>query len=225
MGKPKFDLPTSTFPYKISRRLNILSVPRKYIIDTGEGMPALTPRGIRKSAINAQLSDRVNDAAWPYIRRFLIIKKMYKHRFSQERMERIDRMIEAANVTCYSKLANCVLDLKKQDTKEVKKKRGWTESEWKKHMDYIGQIAGPRREEIFKPPPIKRGNIKPLDQLLPRINQICYRPDFKIYKRLSQEAWYRDPIKVPRGALKYVISDRVKKLAVPRVIPQPGAYD
>lgn len=68
MVKPKYDPPTNTFPYKISRRLNILSIPRKYIIDTGEGMPALNPRGIRKSALNSQISDRVNDAAWPYLR-------------------------------------------------------------------------------------------------------------------------------------------------------------
>lgn len=78
---------------------------------------------------------------------------MYKHRFSPERLERIDRMIEAANATCYSKLANCVLDLKKQDTKDMKKKRGWTESEWKKHMDYIGHIAAPKKD--FRPPPLK----------------------------------------------------------------------
>ncbi|XP_072934766.1 uncharacterized protein Theg [Epargyreus clarus] len=223
MGKLKFDPPTNTFPYKIPKRLNILSVPRKYIIDTGEGMPALNPRGIRMSALNGHISDRVNDASWPYLRRFLIIKKMYKNRFSQERLERIDRMIEAANATCYSKLANCVLDLKKTDTKEVKKKRGWTESEWKKHMDYISQIAGPKTD--FMPPPIRRGPCKPLDELLPRINRICFFPEFKIYKRLSKEAWYRDPVKVPPNALKYVISDRVKKLAVPRVIPQPGAFD
>ncbi|XP_045506765.1 uncharacterized protein LOC123702948 [Colias croceus] len=223
MVKPKYDLPTPTFPYKIPKRLNILSVPRKYIIDTGEGMPALTPRGIRKSAIGAQITDRVTDVAWPYLRRFLIIKRMYKHRFSQERMEKIDHMIEAANATCYSKLANCVLDLKKQDSKDIKKKRGWTESEWKKHMDYISQIAGPRRD--FRPPPIRRGQGKPLDALLPRINQICRLPEFKIYRRLSQEAWYRDPVKVPPNALKYMISDRVKKLAVARVIPQPGAFD
>ncbi|XP_059050635.1 uncharacterized protein LOC131845571 [Achroia grisella] len=218
MGKPKFDLPSSIFPYKIPRRLNILSVPRKYIIDTSEGMPALTPRGIRKSALYSQISDRVNDAAWPYIRRFLTIKRMYKHRFNQERMERIDRMIEAANTTCYSKLANCVLDLKKTDAKDVKKKKGWSESEWKKHMDYISQIAGPKKD--FRPPAVKRGTGKPLEALLPRINQICFRPDFKVYRRQSQEVWYRDPVKVPPNALKYVISDRVKKLATPRAIPQ-----
>lgn len=83
----------------------------------------------------------------------MIIKKQYKNRFSSERLERIDRMIEFANATLYSKLANCVIDLKKQDVKDVKKKRGWTESEWKKHMDYIGQVAAPKKE--FKPPPIK----------------------------------------------------------------------
>ncbi|KAJ0170815.1 hypothetical protein K1T71_013587 [Dendrolimus kikuchii] len=219
MGKPKHDPPTNTFPYKISKRLNILSVPRKYIIDTGEGMPAYTPRGIRKSAIKAIISDRVNDSALPSIRRFLLIKRMYKHRFSPERMERIDRMMEASNVTCYSKLANCVMDLKKQqNTKDVKKKRGWTESEWKKHMDYIGQIAGPKKD--FKPPPVKRGKTLPLDALMPRINQISFFPPFKIYKRLSKEAWYRNPEKVAPKALTYVISDRVKKLATPKVIPQ-----
>ncbi|CAH2096981.1 unnamed protein product [Euphydryas editha] len=218
MGKPKYDLPTPTFPYKIPKRLNILSVPRKYIIDTGEGMPSLTPRGIRKSALKSHISDRVNDASWPYLRRFLIIKRMYKNRFSPERLERIDRMIEAANATCYSKLANCVLDLKKQDTKDVKKKRGWTESEWKKHMDYISQIAGPKKD--FRAIPVRRGQRKPLEQLLPRINQICHFPEFKVYRRLSKETWYRDPVKVPPNALKYVISDRIKKLAAHRVIPQ-----
>lgn len=68
MGKPKYDAPTTTFPYKIPKRLNILSVPRTYIIDTGEGMPAINPRGIRKSALGAQITDRVTDAAWPYLR-------------------------------------------------------------------------------------------------------------------------------------------------------------
>ncbi|XP_034837459.1 uncharacterized protein Theg [Maniola hyperantus] len=219
MGKPKYDHPTRTFPYKIPKRLNILSVPHKYIIDTGEGMPALTPQGIRKSALRSILSDRVNDAAWPYIRRFLVLKRMYKNKFSQERLEHIDRMIDASNATCYSKLANCVIDLKKKDAKDVKKKRAWSEGDWKKHMDYIGQIAGPKRE--FKPPPVKRGPRKPLQLLLPRINQNCHFPEFKWYRRLSQENWYRDPVKVPPNALKYQITDRVKKLAAPRVIPQP----
>lgn len=68
MVKPKYDFPTNTFPYKIPKRLNILSVPRKCVIDTGEGMPAFTPRGTRKSALNAVLNDRVHDAAWPYLR-------------------------------------------------------------------------------------------------------------------------------------------------------------
>ncbi|XP_045780460.1 uncharacterized protein LOC123877656 [Maniola jurtina] len=219
MGKPKYDHPTPTFPYKIAKRLNILSVPHKYIIDTEEGMPALTPQGIRKSALKSILSDRVNDAAWPYVRRFILLKRMYKNKFSQERLERIDRMIEAANATCYSKLANCVIDLKKKDAKDVKKKRGWSESDWKKHMDYISQIAGPKRQ--FEPPPVKRGLRKPLELLLPRINQNCHLPEFKWYRRLSKEDWYRDPVKVPPNALKYQITDRVKKLATPRAIPQP----
>lgn len=68
MGKPKFEPPTPSFPYKIPRRYNMLSVPKKSYLDTGEGMPTLTPRGIRQSALNAHISDRVNDAAWPYIR-------------------------------------------------------------------------------------------------------------------------------------------------------------
>ncbi|KPJ03176.1 PREDICTED: uncharacterized protein LOC106116370 [Papilio xuthus] len=218
MLKPKYDPPTPTFPYKIRRRYNMLSVPRKYFTDTGEGMPAYTPRGIRKSALNAHISDRVHDAAWPYLRRMLLTKRAYKSRFSVERLERLDRMIEAANATCYSKLANCVIDLKKQDTKEVKKKKGWTESEWKKHMDYIGQIAGPKRD--FRPPPIVRGPFKPLEALLPRIKLMTAVPKFKIYRRLSQDSNYRDPIKVPPAALKYVLTDRTKKLATPRVIPQ-----
>lgn len=46
----------------------MLSVPHTYIIDTGEGMPAYTPRGIRVSAVHASPNDRVNDAAWPYTR-------------------------------------------------------------------------------------------------------------------------------------------------------------
>ncbi|KAG6461079.1 uncharacterized protein LOC115450686 isoform X1 [Manduca sexta] len=222
MGKPKYDPPTPNYPYKISKRLNMLSVPKKRILDTGEGMPAYTPRGIRKSALYSHISDRVNDAAYPYLRRFLILKKAYKHMFSKNRLERIDHMIEAANATCYSKLANCVIDLKKQDTKEVKKKKGWSESEWKKHMDYISQIAGPKRD--FKPPPLRRGKSKPLDELLPRINQICFFPEFKLYKRLSQDTGYRNPVKVAPKALTYVISDRVKKLATPRAIPQPDSF-
>ncbi|XP_068625587.1 uncharacterized protein Theg [Battus philenor] len=218
MVKPKYDPPTPGYPYKIRRRFNMLSVPKKNYMITDEGMPAYTPRGIRMSAINAHASDRVNDAAWPYLRRMLQTKRAYKNRFTAERLERLDHMIEAANATCYSKLANCVLDLKKQDTKDVKKKRGWTESEWKKHMDYIGQIAGPKRD--FRAPPMTRGPRKPLDALLPRLTQISVLPKFKIYRRLSQDSNYRDPVKVPPNALKYIISDRVKKLAIPRVIPQ-----
>ncbi|XP_026729888.1 uncharacterized protein LOC113495389 [Trichoplusia ni] len=214
MAKLKYDLPTNTFPYKITRRLNALSVPRRYCYETMEGMPAYTPTGIRKSALAGTTSDRVNDIAWPWIRRLVIIKKQYKNRFSSERLERIDRMIEFANATLYTKLANCVIDLKKQDAKEVKKKRGWTESEWKKHMDYIGQVAAPKKE--FKPPPVKRGKSVPLEVLMPRITAMASRPDFKCYKRMSQENWYRNPEKVAPSALKYVLTERTKKLAAPR---------
>lgn len=195
----------------------MLSVPHTYILETDEGMPAYTPRGIRMSAIRAPPNDRVNDVAWPYTRRLVKTKKLFKKIFSAERLERLDRMIEASNATMYSKLANCVLDLKKQDNKDVKKKRGWSESEWKKHMDYIGQMAAPKRD--FKPDPIKRGPCKTIEGLIPRLRVLAMRPEFKCYRRLSKEEWYRDPEKVSRQALKYVLTDRTKKLAVARVIP------
>ncbi|XP_047036109.1 uncharacterized protein LOC124641896 [Helicoverpa zea] len=213
----RYEYPTNSFPYKISKRLNALSVPRKDFVDTQDEMPAYTPTGTRKSALNGQTTDRVNDIAWPWTRRLMVIKRMYKRQFSQERLERIDRMIEAANGTLYSKLANCVIDLKKMDFRDVKKKKGWTESEWKKHMDYISAVAAPKRE--FKPPPVQRGKSMPLEALLPRIEAMMVRPDYKCYKRMSQEAWYRDPVKVPPNALKYVITERTKKLAAPRAMP------
>uniref|UniRef100_A0A2A4K2M0 Uncharacterized protein n=1 Tax=Heliothis virescens TaxID=7102 RepID=A0A2A4K2M0_HELVI len=215
----RYEYPTNTFPYKISKRLNALSVPRKDFVDTLDDMPAYTETGIRKSALNGQSSDRVHDIAWPWLRRLMIVKRMYKNRFSPERLERLDRMIEAANATLYSKLANCVVDLKKLESKEVKKKKGWTESEWKKHMEHISVVAAPKRE--FKPPPVQRGKSMPLEALLPRIEMMNYRPEHKCYKRMSQEAWYRNPEKVPPNALKYVITERTKKLAAPRAIPQP----
>ncbi|XP_049880867.1 uncharacterized protein LOC126377211 [Pectinophora gossypiella] len=217
MGKPKYELPSLTFPYKISRRLNLMSLPRRYIIDTGEGMPAFTSTGVRNSALRGHITDRVNDAAWPWVRRLIMLKRTYKNKFHPDRLEKLDRMIEASNATMYSKLANCMVDLKKQEPKDAKKKRGWTESEWKKHMDYIGQIAGPRKE--FQPPPVKRGKSKPLDQLLGNLNRLAQIPEFKVYRRLSEEEWYRDPTKVSPNAMKYVISDRVKKLATPRAQP------
>lgn len=68
MTKPKHDPPTPKFRYKIRKRLNMLSVPHTYILETDEGMPAYTPRGIRMSAIRAPPNDRVNDVAWPYTR-------------------------------------------------------------------------------------------------------------------------------------------------------------
>lgn len=214
---PKFDLPTQTFRYKISRRLNLLSVPKKHIIQTDEGMPAYTCFGVRQSALRSQLSDRVHDAAWPYLRRMVILKRQYKNRFSTERLEHIDRVIEATNGTCYSKLANCAIAIvKKSDTKEVKRKRGWSESEWKKRLESLSALAAPKKD--FRPPPPSRGVRKPLDELRPRINNLVSFPDFKVYRRLSQEPWYKNPMKVPPNALKYVISERTKKLAEPRVI-------
>ncbi|KAJ8715620.1 hypothetical protein PYW07_010102 [Mythimna separata] len=213
----KYDHPTSTYPYKIARRLNLLSVPRRTFYQSMEGMPSYTERGIRKSALRATPNDRVNDIAWPWVKRLIMLKKLYKNRFSPERLERIERMIESANATMYSKIANCVLDLKKQEgAKDLKKKKGWSESEWKKHMDYISQVARPKK--TFLPPPIKRGKSMPLEALMPRIIEISSMPPFKCYIRESQDTWYRDPIKVPPKALKYVITERVTKLAAPRVL-------
>ncbi|XP_061723622.1 uncharacterized protein LOC133529827 [Cydia pomonella] len=217
MGKPKCDPPTPTFPYKISKRLNVMSIPRPWFTVSDDGMPAYTPRGIRASALRGRGSERVNEAAWPYLRRLLLTKRMYKHMFSADRLERIDRMIEMANSTAYSKLAGCVIDLKTKDKKDPKKKKGWSETEWKKHMDYISQIANPRKDFTVEVP--RRGERRKLEQLLPRINIIAMLPEFKIYRRPSQESNYRDPTKVAPNALKYVISDRVKKLAKPREIP------
>ncbi|XP_063369227.1 uncharacterized protein LOC134657580 [Cydia amplana] len=217
MGKPKHDPPTPTFPYKISKRLNLMSVARPSFTVSDEGMPAYTPRGVRASALRGRMSERINEAAWPYIRRLLLLKRMYKHMFSTERLERIDRMIELTNSTAYSKLAGCVIDLKTKDKKEPKKKRGWSETEWKKHMDYISQIAYPRKDYTVEVP--RRGQRCKLEQLLPRINMIAMMPEYKMYRRPSQESNYRDPTKVPPKALTYVISDRVKILAKPRAIP------
>ncbi|XP_026322899.1 uncharacterized protein LOC113232406 [Hyposmocoma kahamanoa] len=213
--KTKYDPPTTTFPYKIKNRLNLLSIPRKQVIvDSSEGMPALSTTGVRKSALRGRISDRVNDAALPYIRRLMMLKRQYKKVFPLERLEKIDHLIEQGNITIYSKLANCVIDLKKQDTKDTKKKKSWTENDWKKHMDYIGQIAGPKR--VFPPPPVERGQKVALEELLYRINQISWLPEFKLYKRISQEDWYRNPTKVSPAAMKYVITDNMKKLAAPK---------
>ncbi|PZC70899.1 uncharacterized protein LOC110383052 [Helicoverpa armigera] len=203
--------------YRLPKRLQMLSQPRKYFVCDDEDLPKYTKRGTRLSAIRGHLIDKNSDIAWPYLRRLMILKKMYKYKFSPERLERIDRMIEASNGTLYAKLANCAIDLKKYDVRDLKKKKGWTDTEWKRHMEYISQIAGPKK--VFQPPPIKRGKSKPLDALMPRLNIISSRPDFKCYRRMSQETWYRNPEKVAPNALKYVISDRIKKLATPRAIP------
>lgn len=202
--------------YKFPRRILMLSLPRRVVLEQGE-MPAFTPYGVRKSAVRASCPDRITDAAWPYTRRIILTKRMYKNKFSEERLERMDKMIEMSNATIYTKLANCTLDLKKQDNKDIRKKKGWTETEKKKHLEYLANIAQPKRD--FRPTSVSRGKWKPLEQLLPRINQICYLPELKVYRRLSQEEWYRNPVKVSPKAMKYIISDRVKKLAAPRVIP------
>ncbi|XP_063389522.1 uncharacterized protein LOC134675236 [Cydia fagiglandana] len=218
MGKPKHDPPTPTFPYKISKRLNLMSIPRPWFTVSDEGKPAYTPSGIRASALRGRGTERVYEAAWPYVRRFLLIKRMYKHMFSAERLERIDRMMELANSTAYSKLAGCVMDLKSKDKKDPKKKKGWSETDWKKHMDYISQISKPRKDFTVEVP--RRGERRKLEELLPRINIMAALPDFKVYRRPSQESSYRDPTKVPPKALKYVISERVKFLAKARAVPQ-----
>ncbi|XP_022827718.1 uncharacterized protein LOC111357319 [Spodoptera litura] len=208
------DHPTASFPYTIPKRLNALSRPRKGFIEASDG-PGYTQSGIRKSALNGQPSDRINDIAWPWLRRLMLVKKMYRNKFDQERLEKLDRMIEASNATLYSKLANCTVDLKKpQEGKEIKKKKGWSESDWKKHVDYLAMVAAPKRE--FPPPPVKRGKSVPLEALLPRIKEISSPADFKCYRRQSKEVWYKDPIKVQPAALKYQITDRTKKLAAPR---------
>ncbi|KAH9643168.1 hypothetical protein HF086_010620 [Spodoptera exigua] len=207
--------PKKTFlppPVKIPRRLQLLSQPRRYFVECYEGsMPQYTRAGIRQSALTGRLTDKSTDIAWPSTR-------MYKNRFSPDRLERIDRMIEASNATVYAKLANCTVDLKKMDARDLKKKKGWTDTEWKRKMEYISQIAEPKK--VFEPPPIKRGKSMPLEALMPRIEEISLLPRFKCYKRMSQEAWYRNPMKVAPNALKYVITDRTKKLAVARVIPK-----
>ncbi|CAH0697108.1 unnamed protein product [Spodoptera exigua] len=206
-------------PIKIPRRLQLLSQPRRYFVECYEGsMPQYTRAGIRQSALTGRLTDKSTDIAWPSTRRLLLLKRMYKNRFSPDRLERIDRMIEASNATVYAKLANCTVDLKKMDARDLKKKKGWTDTEWKRKMEYISQIAEPKK--VFEPPPIKRGKSMPLEALMPRIEEISLLPRFKCYKRMSQEAWYRNPMKVAPNALKYVITDRTKKLAVARVIPK-----
>ncbi|CAH0597718.1 unnamed protein product [Chrysodeixis includens] len=212
MAPVTYEPPTATFPYKIQRRLLWLSVPRKYITESGEGMPEVSKlSGTRKSAISGHLDGINHEIAWPFLRRLIALKKTYKHKFTPERLERIDRAIEASNATMYSKLADCTIDFKKQGT-NFRKKKGWSESEWKRHMEYISQIA--MKKKVFAPPPIKRGKSKPLIKLLPRINDMSIMPSFKCYRRLSQESWYNPPGRVAPNALKYTITERLAKLAV-----------
>ncbi|XP_026729887.1 uncharacterized protein LOC113495388 [Trichoplusia ni] len=216
MSPVKYEPPTATFPYKIPKRLNLLSAPRKYFVELGEGMPEVSKlSGTRKSAISGRLCHKNSDIAWPFLRRLIILKRTYKNKFSQERLERVDRTIEASNATIYTKLADCVVDLKKQET-NLRRKKGWSDSEWKRHMEYISQIA--MKKKVYPPPPIKRGKSKPLEELLPRIKTMAKMPTFKCYRRQSQEEWYRKPGKVAPNALKYNISERIAKLAVARAL-------
>lgn len=62
------DEPKPVFPHKISKRLLLLAIPRRAIVDTGEGDPAITDYGVRRSAVRATCPDRVADAAWPFTR-------------------------------------------------------------------------------------------------------------------------------------------------------------
>lgn len=42
----------------------------------------------------------------------------------------------------------------------------------------------------------QRGPTVPLEQLQDRIDEISTPPDYKMYRPLSKESWYRDPTKV-----------------------------
>lgn len=215
MGKAKYDYPTTKFPFKISHRLNMLCVPKKTLMEY-EGMPAYSSMGVRQSALRSQLSYRVNEVAYPQLRRILNVKQLFRHRFSQQRLRRIDKIIAASNGTCYTKLANATIVLRKSDIKDKKKKKPWSDSDWRRHMEYIGKLATPKKD--FTPRTVDRGNWKPLEELLPRIQTMCYIPEEKMWRSLSQETWYRDPVKVSSKALRYVISENIKKLATPRPI-------
>ncbi|KAJ8709710.1 hypothetical protein PYW08_009714 [Mythimna loreyi] len=201
--------------HHVPKRILLLSEPKKVFAYSEQDLPKYTKSGIRQSALRGRLHN--SDIAWPYLRRLIALKRMYKHKLSQERLQIIDRMIEASNATMYSKLASCAIDLKRAETaKDMKKKKSWSSSEWKKHTEYLAQIANPKK--VFKPPPHDRGKAVPLDVLLPRLQVISTRPDFKCYKKITDEEWYRDPEKVSPKALKYQASERTKKLAVARVV-------
>ena len=77
---------------------------------------------------------------------------MHRNRFSPERLQKLDLMIKATNASIYSKLANCAINFKTNE-KDLKKNKGWSASDWKKHMDHISQIAAPKK--VFDPPPVK----------------------------------------------------------------------
>lgn len=210
-AKPsRYDLPTESFPYKILKRFRFLATPKKDFSSRIGVVHGYTPRGIRKSALGAVISDRVKEIAWPPLRILHAGKKMYRHVIPPERMERFNKYIEASNGTMYSKLYNIAKDLKATAEAVNKKKRGWSESEWKKHSDYLSRIAGPKY--VPEPDPIDRGPRARLDDLFPRIDELAEPRDF-------EDNSYKDPLKISPGALKYVPTERILKLAVPRVIP------
>ncbi|XP_048486570.1 uncharacterized protein LOC105395639 [Plutella xylostella] len=206
----KYIKPTPEFPYKITKRLNIISEPKEAYEDD-EYRPEVTPYGVRKSALNGSSVERVKDLQWPDPRRMLMTKKMYKHRFSDGRLERMDKMIARANATPYVKLGKRSVDINEKESKKAR----WTQNDWNKRMGRINVLATPKPD--YTPPPVERGEKIPLDDLMPRIEELAEPPEHRIHRRLSQESGYRDPIKVRRAALKYVISDRVKQLATPKI--------
>ncbi|GBP40174.1 hypothetical protein EVAR_20318_1 [Eumeta japonica] len=212
MGKVKYDPPNPPqYPYKISKRLNILSVPRRIIYE----LPLPLPKPVNISS--EPCPDRIVDVAYPYNRQFLLVRKMYRDRFSAERMDCIFKMLERSNATCYSKYANCVLDLKKKEVRDAKVKKGISANERARRLAYLNEMARPRRD--FKPERIKRGRRKPLEEFLPRLTELAVLPEFRTYKPLDQQPWYKDPIKVSPYALKYKISKRMIELATPKKIP------
>lgn len=185
----KYDKPTEKFQYPIKHRLTLLSQPRLTYSDTGEKMPPLTAQGVRTSALIGPTHETyVNDIAYPYVRRVVLLKKMYKRMFSPTRVKRIDKLLLETNATCYSKLANCQLDPKKAAENLKKKKKPWTDSDWKKHMDLIAPLATPRKN--VEPPPIDRGPRKSLDELKIRAEKLAALPEYKIFRRLSQDPMY-----------------------------------
>lgn len=185
----QYDKPTPGFEHKIKHRLGLLSQPRPTIKETDVKLPPVTPRGIRKSALTGPTNETyVNDIALPSVRRIVLLKKTYKRQFSQTRIKRINKLLQESNATCYSKLANVSLDPKKAAENAKKKKKPWTDTDWKKHMDLIGPLAIPRKD--VEPPPIDRGPKKPLEELKQYVDKLAILPETKAFRRPSQDPRY-----------------------------------